>query len=134
MTVAVSHQRMVETVAAYVAAFDRQDPEAAVALYAPDAVIEDPVGSLPVSGLDAIRALYARAMGRGLRLKLDGPVRTAAGVAAFAFSIHWLDRGGSSRIDVIDTFRFDALGRITEMRAFWGADNQHLYQESLSHA
>jgi len=117
-------KQMTAVVHAYVAAFERKDAEAIAALYAQECTVEDPVGSPPKRGHEAVRAFYIKAMESGARLTLEGPVRTADCYAAFAFSVH-LSADGPKRIDVIDTFKFDEDRRIVEMRAFWGPPNYH---------
>lgn len=116
---------MEATVHAYVAAFDRSDPDAVAALFAVDATVEDPIGSPPHVGREAILAFYTASMQTGAKLKLDGPVRIAGDYAAFAFSVllHW--DGTDKRVDVIDTFRFNEAGEVIEMRAYFGPANMH---------
>jgi steroid Delta-isomerase len=120
-----SHEQMISVVKSYVAAFDSGDAEAVVQLYAADATVEDPIGSPALRGHEAIRQFYQRSMATGAKLRLEGAVRTGGNHAAFAFSAHLDLAGGHKRIDVIDSFRFDAAGKVTEMRAFWGPDNMH---------
>lgn len=127
-----SHTHKLAVVEVYISAFATGDAGAAAALYAPDATIEDPVGSSVVSGPEAILALYRSAMDRGLKLERTGQVCTAGDSAAFPFRILYPPQAGG--IDVIDTFRFDQQGRIVQMRAFWGPDNIHLSEESQDHA
>lgn len=117
--------KMEAAVHEYVAAFSAGDPERVVALFAPDAVVEDPVGSDPHHGHDAIRAFYTGSMATGAKLHLEGPVRVVQDYAAFAFSVnlHW--EGSDKRIDVIDTFRFNDANQVIEMRAYWGPANMH---------
>jgi len=120
-----SHEHMVAAVHAYVDAFAKEDSEAIARLYAADAIVEDPVGAVPHRGIDAIRDFYAMSIATRAKLTLSGPVRTAGDIAAFAFSVHVTLEGSPYRIDVIDTFSFDASGKIAEMRAFWGPLNVH---------
>ncbi|MEJ0048444.1 MAG: nuclear transport factor 2 family protein [Rhodospirillales bacterium] len=108
---------------AYVAAFDAGDAEAAAALFAADATLEDPYGSEVLRGTDAIRAFYVRAMASGARLALNGPPRVAGDAVAFAFTVTVAAVPGGLSIDVIDLFRFGADGRIASMQAFWGPAN-----------
>lgn len=122
-----SHEHMVSVVERYVEAFANGDPEAVVALFAEDATVEDPIGSPAHRGHDAIRAFYTASMATGAKLKLEGPVRTAADHAAFAFSVT-LNYGGEKRVDVIDTFRFGADGKVVEMRAYFGPANMHGFE------
>lgn len=116
------HQHMQDTVERYIAAFNDGDADAAIGLYATDATLEDPVGSEAKRGIDAIGEFYRGAMSAGVQLRLDGPVRTAGDIAAFAFS---MAMGGEppQRLHVIDTFRFDEDGKVVEMRAVWGPAN-----------
>ena len=108
---------------AYVAGFSAGDPDAVAALFAEDATVEDPVGSDIRRGRTAIREFYAFSMSTGAKLELLGDPRCAADYVAFAFAVLLDWQGQKSRIEVIDTFRIDDAGKITEMRAFWGPAN-----------
>ena len=44
-------------------------------------------------------------------------------LAAFAFTVFVNAPEQAMEIDVIDVFRFDADGKVAEMRAFWGPGN-----------
>jgi steroid Delta-isomerase len=116
-------EQMEAAVHAYVAAFEAGDPELAVAIFAEDAVIEDPVGTPPKVGHEAIREFYVGSMATGARLVLDGPIRLASDHAAFAFHVDLRFNGQDMAIHVIDTFAFDADGKVKEMRAFFGPGN-----------
>jgi steroid Delta-isomerase len=120
-----THEEMVGAVERYVAAFDNSDPAAVRDLFAANATVEDPVGTPPHVGHEAIHAFYARSMKTGARLKLEGPVRTVGDTAAFPFSVHLTLANGPARIDVIDLFTFDDDGKITSMRAYFGPANFH---------
>lgn len=120
-----SAEAMIAAVETYVAAFARGDAAMAADLFADDARVEDPVGSPPKVGKAAIADFYRLSMATGAKLVLDGPVRTAADHAAFAFHVDLDWQGQRQRIDVIDIFRFDDDGRIAEMRAFFGSHNMH---------
>ncbi|WP_380878105.1 hypothetical protein ACFB49_15550 [Sphingomonas sp. DBB INV C78] len=117
-----SHEQMVAAVNGYVAAFDKGDPAAVAALFAPDATVEDPVGTDAHKGHDAILAFYTMSMQTGAKLKLEGPVRTATNYAAFAFSVSF-GHSADARVDVIDTFKFNDEGKVVEMRAYFGPNN-----------
>lgn len=117
-----SHEEMVRAVERYVEAFDKADADMAADLYAADATVEDPIGTPIHRGRDAIHAFYSMSMQAKAKLRLDGPVRTGGDHAAFAFTV-MVDFGGPKEIEVIDTFKFDAEGKVTEMRAFWGPAN-----------
>lgn len=116
-------EQMTAAVHAYVAAFDAGDPDMAVAIFAADGVVEDPIGSAPRIGTDAIRQFYTESMATGAKLHLSGPIRVAAAHAAFAMQVrlHW--DGTDMAIDVIDTFAFNEDGKVTEMKAYFGPTN-----------
>lgn len=115
--------RMVAAVEAYVTSYNRGDLDGVCAVFAEDAIVEDPVGTPPRVGQAALREFFAVGIQAGARLTLDGPVRCAAGHAAFAFHVdlHW--DGADTRIDVIDVFTFDPHGKVTGMKAYFGPAN-----------
>lgn len=119
------HQHMIAVVHRYVDALNAGDLDAIVTLYADDATVEDPVGSLPHEGRAAIRAFYAAAAAMNLVVALDGEIRVAARSCAFAFSVRFMHAGQPTTIRPIDLFDFDAAGRISRMRAYFGAPNIH---------
>lgn len=122
-TTALSIGHLKAAVHEYVRALNASDVEAIVALYAEDAVVEDPVGSPPKRGRDAIRAFYAGSVALKLQVVLEGEVRCVGNEAAFAFSVAFTHQGQRTTIRPIDTMRFDAAGRIVHMRAYFGAAN-----------
>ena len=118
-------QAMEAAVHEYVAAFDAGSPERVAALFAPDANVEDPIGTPPHVGRDAILGFYTASMQTGAKLKLEGPVRICGPYAAFAFSV-LLNLGGKDmHVDVIDTFKFNDDNKVVEMRAYFGPTNMH---------
>ena len=118
-----SHEQMAQAVESYVAAFGRGDAAAVRDLFAPDGTVEDPVGTPPQVGHEAILAFFTNSMQTGAKLKLNGPVRTAGNTAAFAFSVGFAQPG--MRVDVIDLFTFDEAGKVTTMKAYFGPANMH---------
>jgi len=117
--------KMEAAVHAYVAAFAAGSADQVAALYAEDATVEDPIGAPLHHGREAVRAFYAESMKTGAQLELLGPIRIAGDYAAFPFSVNLNYDGGTKRIDVIDTFRFNEANEVIEMRAFWGPGNMH---------
>ena len=117
--------KMEAAVHEYVAAFEAGSADRVAALYALNATCEDPVGSPKHEGREAIRQFYVESMKTGAKLELLGPVRVVADYAVFPFAVRLHYQGKDQRIDVIDTFRFNASNEIMEMRAFWGPQNMH---------
>lgn len=109
------------TVARYMAAMSAGDRDTWLGCFADDATLEDPVGSDVVTGREDIATFFdnAHGMADGITMEPTGPVRIAAGQAAFPFRI--ITTLGADRFEmpVIDVMTFDDAGRITSMRAFW---------------
>jgi len=105
---------------AYIDAFNSGSAAAVVALYADDASVEDPVGSPPKQGKEAIRAFYTDSIATGAKLALDAPIRGSHGNAcAMAFSA----KIGPMTVRVIDVMTFDEAGRFTSMKAYFAPDD-----------
>ena len=70
----MTHDEMTAVVHAYIESFNNGDAQAALALYAPDAQVEDPVGTPVKTGSAAILEFYQHSMATGAKLTLEGPV------------------------------------------------------------
>lgn len=116
-------EKMIATVNAYIAGFAAGDPDSIVELFAEDAAVEDPVGTPLKMGKAAIREFYGFSTATGAKLELLGELRCAGNYVAFPFVVKLHFEGQDSIIEVIDTFKLDAEGKIVEMRAFWGPAN-----------
>ncbi len=88
------------------------------ALYAEDAVLEDPVGSEPLRGREAIQAFYATLETMTVTTELTS-IRTAGGEAAFQFHIETDTGAGVAVLDPMEMMVFDENGLIRLMRAWW---------------
>jgi len=113
----------IATVHAYVDGFARADAEAIAELFADNATVEDPVGTPIKAGKAEILEFYRFSMSTGAKLELLGDPRCAGDGVAFPFAVKLNHDGAQMVIEVIDTFRFDDAGKVTEMRAFWGPGN-----------
>lgn len=112
---------MKQAMQAYIDRFNNADPDAIAALYAEDAMVEDPVGSEPKHGRQAILDFYRMAVQTGARLSLAAPIRAShADAAAMAFDVHLQMPEGPSVIRVIDVMRFNEDGLFRSMEAYWG--------------
>jgi steroid delta-isomerase len=109
------------TVDSYCAAFTAGDQGGYVDQFAPDGWLEDPVGSPRREGHDSIAAFFAEshALAESIELRRTGPVRVAAGEAAFPMQARPVLGGTTFVVDIIDVMTFDDTGKITTMRAFW---------------
>lgn len=97
------------------------DVDGIVALYAPDATIEDPIGSPLHRGSEAIRAFYQAAAGT-ITMKRTGPVRVAGREAATPLVVLIGPEGKQQVLDIISVMTFRPDGKIASMRAYWSAD------------
>lgn len=108
----------------YIDAFNREDLQGIVNLYADDATVEDPVGSELKSGKAEIEAFYKVALQTGAKLKLSAPIRASHGnAAAMAFEVALNYQGKDMVIHVIDVMTFDGEGKYTSMKAYWGPED-----------
>jgi steroid Delta-isomerase len=107
-------------IARYVEAFPA-DRDGWVACFAEDATVEDPVGTEVRKGHAEIGEFwdFAHGLADSISMTPTGPVRVAAGQAAWPFQINTVIAGTAMVMDVIDVMTFDDEARITSMRAFW---------------
>jgi steroid delta-isomerase len=110
-----------ERIEHYYATLSAGDIDAVAALFAPDAVMRDPVGAPPATDDASRRQRYA-----GIKLAFDAfaiaPVTVIAGgtEAATTWSAAATAKNGREvTFSGISTFGFDAEGRITAMSAYW---------------
>lgn len=123
----VTEQQMKQALQAYIDAFNRSDAAGIVALYAEDATVEDPVGTTPMQGREAIAKFYAMGIATGAKLKLAAPIRGSHGTAAaMAFDVELQMPQGPALIRVIDVMTFDEAGCFASMRAFWGPGDMQM--------
>lgn len=111
-----------ETIAAYVDAVATGTVDDILALYAPGATVEDPVGSEVRSTEESLREFY----GVVAPMKQVGEVltvRIAENNAAFHFSLVTEVEDQKFEISPIDVMTFDDDGKIASMRAFWGPED-----------
>jgi steroid Delta-isomerase len=117
-----------------VTAVERGDREGWLALFAEDAVVEDPIGVSSFDaegkgqrGLDAIAAFYDNVISQA-------PVRftvresyAAGDECANVYTITTeLDGGVRAVIDGVFTYRLDDAGKLASMRGFWETDRMRI--------
>ena len=79
---ALENADMIAAVHRYVEAFDKADLEIIRDIYAEDAVLEDPVGTEPKHGMEAILGFYGPSLSAA-RLELTGAPRCAGNCVAW---------------------------------------------------
>lgn len=121
----INAEQIQTIMARYLELVSRGDVDAILALYARDAIVEDPVGQPPHIGHHAIDAFYRQGLGEmKVRAELQGPIRaTDSGWGAMPFRVTVTNADPVTRIDVIDVMEFDDGGRIKSMKAYWGEQN-----------
>lgn len=121
----ISTEYIQAVMARYVERVDAGDIEAIVALYAHDAVVEDPVGQPPIHGIAAIEQFYRQGLGASkVSATLTGPVSaTLNGCGAMPFRVDMLWDGQACSLQVVDVMEFDTEGRICSMKAYWSPAN-----------
>lgn len=114
---------MVDCVKRYLNANANHKIEDLEEMFDADATVEDPVGTDPHVGLDAIREFYLNGFSALIKAELTGGIRCAGNSAAFPFYVVAKTGDGQMKIDVIDVFEFNEQGKIQSMKAYWGRDN-----------
>ncbi|AGH48666.1 MULTISPECIES: nuclear transport factor 2 family protein [Edaphosphingomonas] len=98
-----------------------------LALFHPDAVIEDPIGTGEKHGHAGIGAFFQAgfdAMQGGILLTLDGAVRVVGRYGAAAYIARPVNYPVKVEIETLDVMEFDDDGLIVRMTAYWGETNR----------
>lgn len=119
----VEHMR--DVVARYTAAHSAGDVDAVAALFAEDAVVADPVDAPEHVGREAVRSFFAgtHQMCDSMDLQATGAVRAAGNWAAVPLKAVTSIGELQLQVEIIDVFTFGEDGLITDMRAYWTADD-----------
>ncbi len=115
---AASSDHIRKTIGRYIEFMNASDSDSVAELYAENATLEDPIGTEPLHGREAIRKFYAAAVGN-VTLELTGSPRVAAGQVAFPMRA----RIGSDILEIIDVMVFNDDSQIASMRAFWSTED-----------
>ncbi|PRX27350.1 steroid delta-isomerase [Paraburkholderia sp. BL18I3N2] len=110
----------------YAATLQAGDAEGIAALFAPGAVLQDPIGTPPYVGREAIRSFFQAGFndtGGGIRFEPEGEVRISGEHAACAFVAICEEATEPFEVSTIDFARFDAEGLIGSWTAIWGPEN-----------
>src|SRR4029079_8247292 len=99
----------------------RNDKQACIDLFAPDAVWHDPVGEPPHVGHEGIGAFWDQSHSLAESIVLEpNDVIVCANQAAMVFEIHVTLAGGSTMImDAVGVFVLDDAARISGLSAHW---------------
>ncbi|MEZ4333781.1 MAG: nuclear transport factor 2 family protein [Myxococcota bacterium] len=111
-------ERLVE---AYLDRHAATDLEGVLALFAPDAWLEDPVGAPRVEGREAIRGFYRATHARNGRLRFErvGPLLLGGDELVFHVRAGLAHDPGGRGMDVIYVWQVGGDDRIRSLRAFF---------------
>lgn len=111
-------------------AVEAGDRDAWLALFAPDAVVEDPIGVSPMDpsgaghrGIDAIGAFYDAVIGPN-QVSFEIERSHAAGdeVANVGTITTVMADGSKVMTDLVATYAVDERGKVRALRAYWSID------------
>lgn len=121
---AVTEEQIRATAETYVAGLNASDPEVLAGVYADDATVEDPVGGGTVhEGKDEIRGFYDNLAPLEMEATLL-EVRVCGSELLFNFElVTRFDENTATTINVWDLMVHGEDGKVTSMKAYWGADN-----------
>jgi len=115
-----SPEQVQAAVEAYVAAYQENDRDAFLDVFATDGVIVDPVGTLPHAGREARGAFWDTVHQLTERMTFDvKDVVVCGDEAAMVFRIHAGAAAAGIVLDAVDIFEVDDDGKIASMRAYW---------------
>ena len=117
-------EKITDAVHTYISAFENEDLEAIMGIYAEECWVEDPVGTPRREGRAAVRELYAAGVKMGVRLTLESEIRIAGNEAAFAFIMERDTSKGKMTLRSIDVMTFNDEGKVVSMRAYFGPTNR----------
>ncbi|MCZ7537090.1 MAG: nuclear transport factor 2 family protein [Acidimicrobiia bacterium] len=112
------------------AAVQARDREAWLALFAPDAVVQDPVGVSPLDetgeghrGIEAIGGFWDTAIAPNpIRMDISASFAGGNEVANVLAITTTFPDGATASVDLVAIYRVNDDGRIASMRAFWEFD------------
>lgn len=100
--------------------WNRCERELWVSLFSPDMIFEDPVGTPPKVGLEAVHNSWDRSFTPGRRWTLHPQTIVSVGDEAAVLMLNKGDlQGRHVEITSIETFTVDADGRIVHIRSFF---------------
>lgn len=121
----LTDQHIADAMQQYVDAMSAGDVDAIVAIYAEDAVVNDPVGSEPLRGHSAIREFYTSSTEAVERMTLEGNVRARGSWGACAMLAYPKGVDGMV-IETLDVMEFNDDGKVVAMTAYWGDTNMRM--------
>ncbi|HEY1625344.1 MAG TPA: nuclear transport factor 2 family protein [Streptosporangiaceae bacterium] len=120
------------------AAAGRKDRDAWLALFAPDAIVEDPIGPSPFDpegnghrGTEGLISFYDNVIGMAERIDFEIERTYICGNEMADVGTIRTTLTGGTHVAVVPgvfTYRSDGAGKLIALRAFWQMDNLTLVQ------
>lgn len=101
----------------YVEAVGRQDVDACTRLFAPDGVQEDPLGTPPNVGHDAIRAFFEKSFAVPFTVEMNPEILIGGDYASFRFTINVPLGDDTVVVRVADLMQVNHDGQIARLWA-----------------
>ncbi|MFT4520744.1 MAG: steroid delta-isomerase [Halioglobus sp.] len=117
----LNDQHIANTLQAYVDAITGDDVEKVLELFAHNAVVEDPIGTDPHVGTQALRVFYQMAVDNVELMTLEGHVRVRDQWGAVGMTAK--PKGMKMVMETLDVMEFNQDGLIINMKAYWGDSN-----------
>jgi steroid Delta-isomerase len=102
----------------YIVRLTKKDTDGIVDLYAPDATVEDPLGTPLKEGHGAIREFYGALAPINLTATRIGPVTVVGHEAAFQFRVDVEIGDDTVSMVTTDLMTFNEAGKVIAMRAY----------------
>jgi steroid delta-isomerase len=115
-------EHMVSVMRGYIANLNTYDPEFS-RIFSDDYKYEDPVGAGVLASEDMARR-FAPEFFTLTGAELTSPISTSFGnMAAMSFKVFAQVEDREITIDIVDVMTFSESGKITDVKAYWGAEN-----------
>jgi steroid Delta-isomerase len=121
-------ERIRAVFAAYARCLSYGDAEGLASLFAPGGALEDPIGTPPHVGREAIRRFFQAGFdqtGGRILFEPEGAIRIRGPHAACAFIATCDKAQPPFKVETLDVARFDSEGQIVSMTAVLGPANFH---------
>ena len=113
----------------YVLAYKNNDKELFRSLWDDRAIFEDPVGSKPCNGIEAICAFWDFGHSDGMEIKptnVEPVICSNAGFLNAVMEVRNINDNSGMDIAIVDHFIVNAEGKIESGRAFWDLSLIHI--------
>ncbi len=115
----------------YVDAYKRNDKDAVLALFRPDALFEDPVGQPPHHGHEGIGAFWDQSHALAEIELVRRDLIVCGDEMVMIFEVHATVGDSTMVIDAVDVFVVGDDGKIISLKAYWDMSRARARGESV---